>query len=872
MASHSKRGRLMRPATYRSCTDMSADSAQVPNSKVETWRVAPAGPSPQAARDGLDARETDGDFRYARLDQAELAAADLSDSSFDHANLAGADLTEANLSGACLRFATAPVAGLAAADLSRADLQLSRFDQANLRGANLGGAMLDHGDFAGACLAEANFENASLRFARLAAAELAGADLSGADLRYARLNDACLAKANLSGALLDYADFSGANLADANLLGAHLRYAKNLTPAQVLQARIDDSTVPPLHYFEPKPPKAKVRAFRWKRPLLAAGLFFMALFGSLGIIGLVSPIQHPPGQARLMAPSAGTPTLAAVAPAVLMPARLVAAPETAQRPAPIFLASTASYATLLARNSPALASEILPAAAKPISPRRLRIGDVAPVLFLSVPETAKAVEVRLEGTEPNVPIERLALATPGPGDLVADAQSRLVAAVPAMITLRVKEKAAKAPAGAAPANVDPLMLVVSLGQQLVDVYRGTELVTSAKVSSGKPGYDTRAGVFSILEKRRYHHSNLFSGAPMPWMQRMTWSGTALHAGVLPGYPASHGCVRLPFSLAPKLFQMTSVGENVVVAQDRVVPQPVEHPNLFQPAFPDTQVSLALAAQDKRATDAGTVPLLQDPEQGGADAASDDPPGAPLRILITRRTERDRIIAVQYLLASLGHLELQNFTGRIGAETIGAIKAFQKANGLQETGAYSSELAKAVYLAAGKTEPPPAHLYVRQDYRRLFDMPVTLRNPERTLGTHVFTAMISPPGKTKMPWMAVSLDGDNSASVLDRIEIPDEARREISAQLAPGSSLIIAETSVNSALLREGEDFIVWTNDAPSVIAASPKARQTKAKKATANRAKAFLVGKPKGQTSQRTIKRRARPPEFYGGFWSFRRW
>ena len=111
-------------------------------------------------------------------------------------------------------------------------------------------------------------------------------------------------------------------------------------------------------------------------------------------------------------------------------------------------------------------------------------------------------------------------------------------------------------------------------------------------------------MFSILEKRRYHHSNLFSGAPMPWMQRMTWTGTALHAGIVPGYPASHGCVRLPFSFAPKLFQMTNVGENVVVAQNRVVPKPVEHPNLFQPAAAEPQVSLALAAHDKLATDAG----------------------------------------------------------------------------------------------------------------------------------------------------------------------------------------------------------------------------------------------------------------------------
>jgi peptidoglycan hydrolase-like protein with peptidoglycan-binding domain len=313
--------------------------------------------------------------------------------------------------------------------------------------------------------------------------------------------------------------------------------------------------------------------------------------------------------------------------------------------------------------------------------------------------------------------------------------------------------------------------------------------------------------------------------------------------------------------------MTNVGENVVVAQNRVVPKPVEHPTLFQPPAAEPQVSLALAAHDTLATDAGTVPALQDPEPAGLDAVSSDPPSAPLRILITRRTERDRIIAVQYLLASLGYLKPQNFTGRVGDETIGAIKAFQKANGLRATGAYSSELARQVYLAAGKSEPPPAHLYVRQDFRSLFDMPVALRNPERPLGTHLFTAMTPPPGKTKTPWMGLSLEGDDSTSVLDRIEIPDEARREISAQLTPGSSLIIAETSVNSALLREGDDFIVWTKDAPPK-AASPEMRQAKVKKA--NRAKAYLLGRSKVQAPQRTIKRRAEPQGF--GLFGFGRW
>ncbi len=134
-------------------------------------------------------------------------------------------------------------------------------------------------------------------------------------------------------------------------------------------------------------------------------------------------------------------------------------------------------------------------------------------------------------------------------------------------------------------NGQPMVLVVSLKQQKVDVYRGTTLVTSSAVSTGMPGHATKAGVFSILEKQRFHHSNIYSGAPMPWMNRITWSGTALHAGVVPGYPASHGCIRLPFSFAPKLFKITTVGDNVVVARDRPAPQLIDHPALFQPLPP-----------------------------------------------------------------------------------------------------------------------------------------------------------------------------------------------------------------------------------------------------------------------------------------------
>ena len=100
------------------------------------------------------------------------------------------------------------------------------------------------------------------------------------------------------------------------------------------------------------------------------------------------------------------------------------------------------------------------------------------------------------------------------------------------------------------------------------------------------------GAFSIIEKQRWHHSNIYSGAPMPWMNRITWSGTALHAGVVPGYPASHGCIRLPYSFAPKLFQMTTVGDNVIVSRSRPTPTLIEHPNLFQPLPPPAPPEMA----------------------------------------------------------------------------------------------------------------------------------------------------------------------------------------------------------------------------------------------------------------------------------------
>ena len=736
MASQSKRGHLMRSATYRSRTDISADWAEGGDFKPETSLRGLTAPNDQATgsshtvcdRVSLalaserqpgeelpselapsargDAEMGGGDFRHARLGHADLAAANLSHVSFNHADLAGANLTEAKLNGANLRFATASVAGLSAADLSRADLRLACFNQANLSAANLRGALLDHADFSGANLANANLCGASLRFATLAAAELGAANLSGADLRHARLNQTDLAAANLSGAFLDYADFSGANLANTNLCGAQLRYAKNLTRTQFEEARISDSTILPFHFREPAPvlTAGKARTGGWGRRV--AGLALIGLIGALAPIGLAWQPQVPSGKAASLivwTPPA-KPILASLTPAVFSPDLLVEATDASRHTTTPLPAAASLYPRNITPKLTAVVSALMPVASEPVAADALRIGDVTDVL---TPPPASALVIAAVA---DIPSARHALNTPGPIalktpgaiDVLSDAPPPLVAAVPTTLRVRVKEKATETPAIEAAVEAEPLTLVVSLNQQKIDVYRGTALITSAKVSSGKRGYDTRAGVFSILEKRRRHHSNLFSGAPMPWMQRMTWSGTALHGGIVPGYPASHGCVRLPFSFAPKLFQMTNVGENVVVAHDRVAPKLIEHPNLFEPASAHPQMSMvlvdqeALVAPSNWATRQATP---QSPEQEAADAyaGAEAAPTAPLRILITRRTERDRIIGVQYLLASLGYLKPQNFTGRVGPETIAAIKAFQKVEWFAGDG--------SLYRRFGKKRPP-----------------------------------------------------------------------------------------------------------------------------------------------------------------------
>src|SRR5215469_14381755 len=124
------------------------------------------------------------------------------------------------------------------------------------------------------------------------------------------------------------------------------------------------------------------------------------------------------------------------------------------------------------------------------------------------------------------------------------------------------------------------LIAISIADQRLTLYDKGEVVTHAPVSTGMPGHPTPTGVFSVIAKETFHRSNIYSGAPMPFMQRITWSGVALHAGVLPGYPASHGCIRMPPEFAVRLYGLTRRGARVIIAHGEVRPVPFENPHLF----------------------------------------------------------------------------------------------------------------------------------------------------------------------------------------------------------------------------------------------------------------------------------------------------
>jgi lipoprotein-anchoring transpeptidase ErfK/SrfK len=145
----------------------------------------------------------------------------------------------------------------------------------------------------------------------------------------------------------------------------------------------------------------------------------------------------------------------------------------------------------------------------------------------------------------------------------------------------------------------PLLIAISINKQNMRIYDANGFFAETPISTGMRGHPTPMGVFSVIAKEKLHHSNIYSGAPMPYMQRITWSGIAIHAGVLPGYPASHGCIRMPAAFALKMYGWTTMGARVVITPDEMVPSSFSHPLLVAQKI----VPQPLAADEPKA-DAG----------------------------------------------------------------------------------------------------------------------------------------------------------------------------------------------------------------------------------------------------------------------------
>jgi len=173
----------------------------------------------------------------------------------------------------------------------------------------------------------------------------------------------------------------------------------------------------------------------------------------------------------------------------------------------------------------------------------------------------------------------------------------------------------------------PLQIVVSIGNQKVTLFSNGVRVAQGPVSTGVPGHPTPTGVFSIIEKDRYHHSNLYSNAPMPYMQRITWSGVALHEGVLPGYPASHGCIRMSHDFAQKLWPITNLGVRVIVAHHELAPVDFAHPKLFVPKLEPSEPAVAAGGGTDGRDVVGTIVMAQAPVAEPGSAAIDAAPPA-----------------------------------------------------------------------------------------------------------------------------------------------------------------------------------------------------------------------------------------------------
>jgi L,D-transpeptidase catalytic domain len=410
--------------------------------------------------------------------------------------------------------------------------------------------------------------------------------------------------------------------------------------------------------------------------------------------------------------------------------------------------------------------------------------------------------------------------------------------------------------------VEPIIAIVSLRNQRITVYDAKGWIVRAPVSSGQKGRETPAGIFSVIEKQAEHYSNLYDDAYMPHMQRITWSGIALHGGRLPGYPASHGCVRMPYDFARLLFGMTKLGMRVIVTPTDVAPVEIVHPVPFPTGPAAGGVAAARAAEADEAVSKAdqarlaTVAASRDAARAVMHVAEDLKLKAAAQLAATdaavasaessEAKEQPEDAKAKAAVRAAG-LEAQWTAAKAELQPkFDAVTSAREAAVMAENARLAA--AEAARQAALDLQPVAVfisrktrRLYVRQGFQPILESPVTIRDADRPIGTYVFTAIGRTGGGTDMRWSVVSLSGRHADAganephgpprgrrgqvepratepgpakeALDRITIPQDALERIAGIASPRSSLIISDEALSSETGRDTE-FVVLMSGEP----------------------------------------------------------
>jgi hypothetical protein len=408
---------------------------------------------------------------------------------------------------------------------------------------------------------------------------------------------------------------------------------------------------------------------------------------------------------------------------------------------------------------------------------------------------------------------------------------------------QIKEETAPRQAG------EPIMAIVSIKSQQVTFYDADGWIVRAPVSTGVKERETPAGIFAVLEKDIDHHSSMYDDAWMPHMQRITWNGIALHGGPLPGYAASHGCVRMPFGFADRMFNKTRIGMRVIISPNDAEPLEFSHPALLKPNA--EAVAAAPARVETIAREAAQAAKAADEAKKAAATAARETASlaAPFRKLKLLKTQAEAEIASaekalgtaktdqtkaraedrkQKAVAKAADVEKQIDTAPPDAKSkLDADTAARDAAKTAET--KKAEAAKAASDAKLALEPVSIYisratqkLYVRRNTHKpapdgggqVFDtsieVPVTIRNPDKPIGTHVFTAMAR--NDAGLRWSAVTIDnGDDAKDALDRISIPQDVLDRIAPTAMPRSSIVVSDEPLSSETNYRTEFVAVLSN-------------------------------------------------------------